>query len=210
MIDENGEQEKNELDSFYGISKFLGEGEVWRGIAEELNAVIVNPTMLIGAGRWSESSARIFGAVAKGQLFYPGGANGYADVRDAAKIMIQLMESKISKERFIVSAENRNYRDVIFEISDLLYVKRPSLPLRKWLIPVGRAFDWVRSRLSGSKQVFTSEVACITSASVKYNNQKIKAALNYSFIPVSKVISETAAKYRESVIGKKPYAILDL
>lgn len=210
LIDENVEQEKNGLDSFYGISKFLGEGEVWRGIAEDLNAVIVNPTMLIGAGRWLESSARIFDAVAKGQLFYPGGATGYADVRDAAKIMIQLMESKVSGERFIVSAENKNYGDIIFEIADLLHVKRPPLPLRKWLIPVGRAFDWVRSRLTGSKQVFTSEVARITSASVKYNNQKIRSVLNHSYVPVSKAISETVLKYQESVVDNKPYAILDL
>lgn len=161
FVDENAEPEKNGLTSSYGISKFLGEREVWRGIAEGLNALIVNPSMLMGAGKWSESSVQIFEAVAKGQLFYPTGSNGYVDVRDAAKLTIQLMESDISGERFIISAENRNYRDIIMEIADMLHVKRPPLPLVKWLIPAGRAFDWMRSKITGSKPIFTLSLLII-------------------------------------------------
>lgn len=210
LIDETSEQEKNGLDSYYGISKFLGEAEVWRGMAEELNAVIVNPTLLVGAGRWSDSSVRLFDAVAKGQLFYPNGATGFADVRDAAKIMIQLMESDVSGERFIISAENRNYRDVIYEIADLLPVRRPMIPLGKWWIPVGRAFDRIRSGITGSGRIFTSEVAHITSTFAKYDNRKIKTVMNHHFSPISKAIAETVSKYKESVKRKTSYAILDL
>ncbi len=209
-VDETSEQEKSGLDSYYGISKFLGEAEVWRGIAEELNAVIVNPTLLVGAGRWTDSSVRLFDAVAKGQLFYPIGATGYADVRDAAKIMIQLMESDVSGERFIISAENRNYRDVIDEIADLFPARRPVIPLEKWWIPVGRAFDWIRSGITGSRRIFTSEVAHITSTVAKYDNRKIKMVMNHHFSPLSKAIAETVSKYKESVQRKLPYAILDL
>lgn len=210
LIDEAAELEKNGLDTFYGVSKFLGETEVWRGIAEGLNAVIVNPAMLLGAGRWSDSSAQIFDAVAKGQLFYPTGATGYADVRDCARIMIQLMELPVSGERFIINAENRKFRDIIFEIADQLGCRRPPLPLEQWAIPAGRMLDWIRAKLTGSRKVFSSEVARLTSTTVGYSNQKIKAALNYQFIPISESIADTVRKYKESVAGKKSFALLDI
>lgn len=210
LVDEQMNEEKDELDSTYGISKFLGEREVWRGIAEGLNAVIANPTTLIGAGRWTESSTRLFEAVAKGQLFYPTGSNGYADVRDAAKILIQLMESDIAGERFIINAENRSFRDTIFEVADKLGVKRPPYALNKWVIPLGRAFDTVRSTLTGTEAIFTADVARITARRIGFNNQKVKDKLHFSFTPVSQAIDDTIVKFKESKAAKKPYAILEL
>ncbi|HXH18462.1 MAG TPA: NAD-dependent epimerase/dehydratase family protein [Chitinophagales bacterium] len=209
-IDEHTEPEKNGLDSDYGISKFLGEREVWRGMAEGLKAVVVNPTVLLGAGRWAETSARIFGAVAKGQLFYPTGSTGYTDVRDAAKIIIRLMESDISGERFIINAENRLYRDVINEIADGLGVRRPPFPLNRWLIPLGKSFDWMRSGLTHSQRVLTSDVARITLRMTRFDNTKIKTALNFSFIPISKTITETVEHYKKSMREKRDYAVMPL
>lgn len=209
-VDEEINEEKEELESTYGVSKFLGEREVWRGIAEGLNAVIANPTTLIGAGRWSESSTRLFEQVAKGQLFYPNGSNGYADVRDAAKILIQLMESDLQGERYIINAENRTFRDMIFEVADKLGVKRPPFAMNNWVIPVGRAFDAVRSKLTGTQPVFTADVARITASEIQFNNKKIKTALNFTFAPVSQAIDETVKKFIESKAANKPYAILEL
>ncbi len=44
----------------YAESKYLSELEVWRGIGEGLEAVIVNPTIILGAGDWQSSSTKIF------------------------------------------------------------------------------------------------------------------------------------------------------
>src|SRR6185295_8650851 len=52
VVNESTEWESG--NSNYALSKFLGEREVWRGIAEGLNAVIVNPSLIIGAGNWNE------------------------------------------------------------------------------------------------------------------------------------------------------------
>lgn len=210
LVNEEMNEEKEELESAYGVSKFLGEREVWRGIAEGLNAVIANPTTLIGAGRWSESSTRLFEQVAKGQLFYPTGSNGYADVRDAAKILIQLMESDLQGERFIINAENRTFRDTIFEVADKLGVNRPPFALNNWVIPIGRAFDAVRSKITGTQPVFTADVARITASEIQFSNEKIKTALNFTFTPVSQAIDETVKKFKESKAANKPYAILEL
>ena len=41
--------------SYYGFTKYLGELEVWRGIEEGLNAVIINPSVILGYAKWSRS-----------------------------------------------------------------------------------------------------------------------------------------------------------
>jgi nucleoside-diphosphate-sugar epimerase len=51
--------EDNNL-SNYGKSKYLAEVEIWRGISEGLNAVMVNPTIILGVGDWNDSSASTF------------------------------------------------------------------------------------------------------------------------------------------------------
>ena len=80
--------------------------EVWRGIAEGLDAVIVNPSLIIGANAGTEGSGHLFETVRKGLKFYTGGSGGFVDVEDVAKCMIALMNSDISGERYIISAEN--------------------------------------------------------------------------------------------------------
>jgi nucleoside-diphosphate-sugar epimerase len=56
--------------SAYSVSKYLSEMEVWRGMAEGLPAVIVNPSIIIGPGDWKRSSSYLFSAVWKGLSFY--------------------------------------------------------------------------------------------------------------------------------------------
>ena len=84
MLNEDAVWEDSPYDTGYGLSKYLGELEVWRGMVEGLDAVIINPSTILGAGRWSDSSTRIFSKVEEGLSFYPKGSNGYVDVRDVA------------------------------------------------------------------------------------------------------------------------------
>ena len=50
----------SKLNSHYGISKNKAEMEVWRGMGEGLNAVIMNPSTVLGFGSWHDSSCAIF------------------------------------------------------------------------------------------------------------------------------------------------------
>ena len=55
--------------SYYGLSKYHSEMEVWRGIEEGLNAVIVCPAIILGPGKWENGSSMIFKHVWKGLSF---------------------------------------------------------------------------------------------------------------------------------------------
>ena len=60
MITEKMNWSEETSNSTYGKSKYFAEMEVWRGIAEGLKAVIVNPSLIIGGENWEHSSSAIF------------------------------------------------------------------------------------------------------------------------------------------------------
>jgi len=84
--------------------------EIWRGIAEGLNAVIINPSIILGPGDWNSGSSKLFTTMYNGLKFYSIGSNGFVDVEDVVKAMILLMNSEISGNRFVINSENINYK----------------------------------------------------------------------------------------------------
>ena len=87
--------------SGYSITKYSAEKEVWRGIEEGLPAVIVNPCVILGAGNWDDSSLTMLRTLQSGMKYYPPGKNATVDARDVSRIMIKLLKSDISNERYL-------------------------------------------------------------------------------------------------------------
>lgn len=177
----------------YSISKFYSEMEVWRGINEGLNAVIVNPSVILGPGNWHRGSGRFFAAVIRGMKYYTEGMTGFVDVRDVCQCMIFLMESDISAERFILNGENIYYRDLFNMIADALGKPRPTTYASKRLVELGWRLEWLRSRLTFSKPNLTKETARGGRSISRFSNQKIKEATGHEFIPINETISWTAS-----------------
>ena len=124
--------------SVYGESKYLGEIEVWRGVAEGLNAVIVNPTIILGTGDWNNGSSAIFKNIYKEFPYYSEGITGFVDVLDVANAMIALMNSDIMNERFIISNENISYKQLFYMIAAAFQKKPP----HKKITPLMAALVW--------------------------------------------------------------------
>jgi len=160
--------------SKYGQSKYLGEMEVWRGIAEGLNAVIVNPVIIFGNGNWNEGSMEIFKSVYKGSPWYTEGTTGFVDAKDVAAAMIMLMGSEISSERFIISAENKTYHEVFDKIADAFNKKRPSKKVTPLLASIVWRWEAVKSKFTGAVPLISKETAATALAKVEFNNSKFK------------------------------------
>ena len=59
-----------------------------------LNAVIVNPGVIVGSGFWKRGSGAFITQVSRGMSYYPTGETGFICVKDVVKIMIELNEQK--------------------------------------------------------------------------------------------------------------------
>jgi nucleoside-diphosphate-sugar epimerase len=178
--------------SYYSISKFHSEMEVWRGIEEGLHAVIVNPSVIIGPGFWNRGGSMIFEVIYKGMKYYPPGTTGYVDVRDVARIMVLLMDSNIAGERFILNSENLDYKNVFSHIANSLNVTRPTKELNSHIANLACKLEKIRSLVLCKKPRITSEAISIAFKQLNYSSDKIKQKLGNDFIQMKQSIIETA------------------
>lgn len=185
-IDESSEFDAREEHSGYALSKYLSEMEVWRAHAEGLNTIIVNPGVIIGSGNWNSSSGMMFSNFEKSSLTFEGGL-AYVDVRDVAKISVELMEKERFGERFILISENGKYKDFADRIR-LGLGKSKTKVIPKFLLKVGYVLNlllgWLIPIL---RMVNKTNIKAVTECN-HYSNEKIKKELNYQFIPIEESI----------------------
>ena len=154
----------------------------------ETNAVIINPSIILGPGNWNSGSSRLIKSVWDGLKFYTKGVNGYVDVRDIAKTMILLMNSEIKSERFIVSSENIDYQSLFNYIAAGLNKTPPKYKAAKFLSELVWRADKIKTSILKTKPLITKETARTANAKSYYSNEKIISAINYKFIPISQSI----------------------
>lgn len=177
IIDETMVWSEETSNSKYGHSKYLGEIEVWRGVAEGLDAVVINPSIILGAGNWDEGSTKIFKSVYDEFPWYTEGTTGFVDVEDVAKAMIQLMKSDITAEKFILSAENISYKDMFTMMAKAFGKKVPSKKVTPFIAALTWRLENIKSKFTGVAPLLTKETADTAMTKVAYDNSKLLKAL---------------------------------
>ena len=187
-IDENSIWEDRENRSLYSRSKYYSELEVWLGIEKGLTAVIVNPGIILGVSGTNNGSSQLFSQVSKGLPFYTNGGSGYVDVRDVATIMIQLVNSTISGERFILVSENCSNRDVLGWMADGFGKRRPFIGISKRMLVMVGCISEIIGKLFHFNPLIDRSTARTATNRQYYSNTKIKTALDFQFTGVETCI----------------------
>lgn len=185
MMDENSDFNEKLEHSSYAISKHLSEMEVWRASAEGLNTVIINPGLIIGSGNWKKSSGDLISKSSHSYTF-PGGT-AYVDVRDVAKIAVELMSKNAFGERFIIISENEKFRLVSDKVRTALGKPKAKLVpefIYKVLPIISFLLGWLFPIL---KMLSKTNIETVRNDS-RVSNNKIIKFLDYQFIPVSESI----------------------
>ncbi len=182
----------NKKTSVYSTSKYEAEREVWRGIAEGLKAVIVNPSIVIGPGNWDSGSPKLFQTMWDGLRFYTSGSNGFVDVNDVVESMIALSEAGISGERYIINSENISYKQFFAWMAQALGVKPPAYHAGPFLSGLTWRILAIKSLFTGKKSSITRETAETANQKYRYSNAKVCDAIGISFLPVKESLEQTA------------------
>lgn len=199
-ITEEEQWEESRYNSAYGLSKQQAELEVWRGMGEGLDAVVINPGIILGEGNWETGSARLIKVVHGEFPFYTGGVNGWVDVQDVVQAMTRLMNSNISGERFILSAGNFAYREVFTEMAQALGRKPPHIPAGPFMTGLIWRWNALKTALTGKKFTVTRETAANAQKVARYNNSKLLQFLpDFGYTPLPETISRMARAFRESL-----------
>lgn len=183
---------KSEDHSIYAITKYGAEMEVWRGSQEGLNTVIVNPGIIIGPGYWRSGSGSFFKRIYKGQKYYTNGVTGYVSVDDVVDIMIQLMEGIMTNQRYILVAENLTFKAFFTKIALALNVPIAKREATPFILNMAWRLDWIRCKLKRKHRKLVKQNTHTFLTISKYNASKIKAELDYTFMPIDLSISSTS------------------
>jgi nucleoside-diphosphate-sugar epimerase len=200
-IDESMIWSAETSNSEYGRTKHLAELEVFRGIGEGLDTVIVNPVIILGAGDWENSSTGIFRNVYKEFPWYTNGTGGFVDVEDAVTAMIQLMQAAgTSSERFILSGANMPYAELFSDIAACFRKKPPHRKVTPLISGLVWRWEALKSWFTGKDPLLTKETARTASAKVTIDNSKLLKHLpgfSYSSVnsSVQRICGELQKKY---------------
>jgi len=198
-----------EYDTTYGLSKFLAEQEVWRAHAEGLPVTVLNPALVLGAGQWEKSSVKIFKRVFGGASFFPLGSNGVVDVRDLAQAAILAINPDVDGERFIISAENWSFKDLLTTIAQNLDTAKP----KYGLTPVLSSIIWrlfsVWSWFQQKSPILTRETVRSMSVTSLYDNTKSKEILGLTYRDIHTTLNDTSHLFLETYPRGISYAVFN-
>lgn len=195
-VNEETRWEESRVNTHYARSKQKGELEVWRGISEGLNAVILNPSTILGYGDWNSSSCAIFKRIHEGFKYYTSGINGFVDVEDVARITELMLRNDISGEQFIVNGDSWTFRRLQETIAGGFNKKKPVKEATPLLLGIAWRMEKIRSLFTGKKAVLTKESAKVAVSKTWFENEKLLKALpGYSFTPLDDTIRKACEKY---------------
>ena len=177
--------------SVYAITKYGAEIEVWRGVQEGLDTVIVNPGFIFGPGFWKTSSGSLIKKIHNGLSHYTTGVTGYVDIYDVVAAMIQLMNSSIKNERYILVSENMSFKEFAIKAAQNLNVKPPNKEASERFLQIAWRLDWLNYFVRRKRRKLTKQLANNISKKFYYSSKKIITDLEFKFKPIEKSISQT-------------------
>lgn len=181
--------------SNYSKSKCLAENEIHRAIAEGLNCVIVNPSVIIGAGNWESSSSKLITTVAKGLKFYTSGGTGFVDVRDVARAACMLMDKNIFNRKYILNSENISYKQLFQSIADNLKVNRPSIRANGFMLNIAWLLGSIISFVTGKPKTLTKENVRSAQSRSFYSGASLLNDVDFEYIKIEDAIKFHAELY---------------
>lgn len=200
-INETMQWTEETSNSEYGKSKFLGEMEVWRGIGEGLQAVIVNPVIILGEGDWEKGSTEIFKTIYDEFPWYTDGISGFVDVQDVVRAMTDLMQSEVFAQRFIISGVNISYHNLFNKIASAFKKKAPHKKVTPFIAEVVWRLEAVKGKITGKSPLLTRETARTAQAKVNFDNSKLLKYLpSFNYTPIDETITRVCEHLKKKYI----------
>jgi dihydroflavonol-4-reductase len=182
----------------YAITKRQAEERVLAAAADGLDAVVVNPTYLLGPRDARPSSGKLIIDIARRRVpGWPRGANNFVDVRDVARGMIAAWQRGRRGERYILGGHNLPYRAVMEQIAALAGTRPPRLGLPRVVATLaGRVGDLAERFLDRDPLITSTSVRYAFTDRFQFASDKAARDLGYAFGPLEPAIADAITWFR--------------
>lgn len=185
----------------YEATKAKGDKMVQEHIADGLDAIILNPTSILGPHDYKPSlMGQVILRIYKGLLpaLVPGGYD-WVDVRDVVQASIAAMERGKRGERYILSGRWASVRDLALEMEKVTGRKLVRLMIPTAAARVGVPFIRIYSSLTGQHPLYTFQsLEVLMNGNRMISHEKAERDLEYSSRPLKETLSDTIDWFREN------------
>lgn len=189
-IHENCSWNPNSKTSVYAQCKYQAELEVWRGSAEGLKVIILNPGVVLAPHFQSSGSNSIFLMLKRTTRFYTAGSTAYIAASDLSKIVRVFIYNSVCDERFICIERNLSYRNLMATARKFLNRNETALAVSKPVLVLTWICSAVLAFIMGRKTQFTQSIIQSLTHNKNYSNSKLLKHLPFSLQPIPEVIEQ--------------------
>ena len=213
-ITESGRRASSARHSAYGRSKAVAEEQVRQGVERGLDAVILNPTLVIGPYDFGPSyMGRMLLLLQQRRLpaLIEGGFH-WLDARDLCQTMLVAAERGKRGENYILTGQYASLRELAQLSSAITEVPPPRVTTPQWVARLGAPFATLGARIFHRDPLFTTESLATLCAERRIPDTKARDALGHDPRPLRQTIEDTYLWFREagfcptlSTVNREPH-----
>jgi dihydroflavonol-4-reductase len=184
----------------YDRSKAAGEKEVRKGIEKGLDAIVINPTAIVGPFDYKPSHlGQALISLACGKLpALVGGGFDWVDVRDVVEGAITAERTAPSGTKYLLSGHWASMCDLAALVEDIVGTPAPRFVCPLWLAPVGSPFASVVARLTRTSPLYTNASLKALNSNHNISHDKASLYLGYNPRPLRKTVIDTLNWFYEN------------
>jgi dihydroflavonol-4-reductase len=198
-IDENRPYAESRKYPPYDRSKAAGEKEVLKGIEKGLDAIIINPTGIIGPYDFRPShSGELLLTLARHKLpaLIKGGFN-WVDVRDVVEGAQRAEQRAATGSRYLLSGHWASAEDIALKVEEITGAKPPKFNSPIWLARLGAPFMTAYSRLTGKRPLYTAVSLKALKSNKNISHAKATHDLDYNPRPFHDTIADSLQWFKD-------------
>lgn len=199
-----------EFHSGYVNSKFMAQEYVLKAVTTHgLNAVVINPTFMIGPYDTKPSSGKIIlQGLSAGIQWCPKGGKNFVHVRDVALAITHALSIGAPGECYLIAGENLTYKEFFSKLNNIARRRRIQVVLPRTIFRTAGAVVGIWNKISGEKRAFTKDNAAILTLDNYYSGEKAIREFNITPTPVVDAISDAVHWFKkENYVSDDNYSI---
>ena len=184
----------------YSRSKARAQEAVMQAAAEGLEALVVNPSAVIGRYDYKPSmlgKAILLMAKNKMPALIPGGYN-WVDVRDVAEGTVNALEKGRPGEAYLLAGHWESLQGLYELVSERMGRKKKLPVFPVWMARAGIPFMGLAAHIKGEEPLYTQEsITILQESNPHVSTDKASRELGYRPRPLQETVEDTLHWFRE-------------